>query len=581
VNSLLSPFVLSRLRLFLTLLFAFPMGGVLPAPAVVIAGQADAISGSEWESPQFGIVIAWNDEWEPQEASPAVSDEEGGVDSVALTGAHGNFRGTVLDMRDDTMETYRDYLLAQAEDLPDYALVEAGENEDAAYFAYTAEDETQDDRQYTSIVEVFMLDDDLLAVSEAIGWSEALPDLFADVQENIDFDGQTPFGYYNTEETIPEAAAVDDGGDSALPGLIDETSYEGPTHGGEVTWTDDWSVDFVNSGSDEDGDRLWLSSDSATLLIDFVTSDGSLEDHLDDLFDQLGDFEEFEDLEVIEQDSDDDLAWLAVSAVNDDTLAIWLYEASWYDEDEEVLQLVEITAWADDLEASFEDVQDDIEIDGNEPFVYFPSEALIDALGFELVDDEDEDAPEGDDDGAGEDEDRNGGGNDEDEVASLPGVVAEDEYESPQFDYGVTWSDDWTPSTGFTYSNREGKQDCLRLDNGESFVQITATHIANESPQSFMARPVSFRANAEATVVLDQVRQYEEDGRLYLRYHWESTDGTINDVYVEMWVFEENPTIVMQAEIFAPPDDLVDVFDDAMDEIELDGEPLFRGSPED
>jgi hypothetical protein len=57
-----------------------------------------------------------------------------------------------------------------------------------------------------------------------------------------------------------------------------------------------------------------------------------------------------------------------------------LLEASWLDEDETIVQVLEFTAWTEVIDAEFESAQEVIEINGDEPFRYFPSEPMLDEI---------------------------------------------------------------------------------------------------------------------------------------------------------------------------------------------------------
>jgi hypothetical protein len=355
----------------------------------VSAGQSDPdpeelgiVSDTEWESPQFGTTIEWSENWEPQFDGLTYSNLDDEIDGLSLLGEHGVYNAAVLGIRDETIESYRDFLLSFREEANadfEFELIESGDTDDTSYFAYTA---IQDDKEFTVLVEVFYLPDELIGYSELLGWTFNLPELFDDIQAGIAIDGETPFGYYFTEETIPiDPDAVDPEAEH-VTGLIDEQSYKGPLFGAEVTWDDPWAAnpDITFSNGDSEAEVITLATTDTNFLITFAASDDSLADVLETRYAEFEDAGLTEDLTIIDQGTEGGTAWLAASGVQQDAPIMILLEATWLDEDETIVQVLEFTAWTEDIEAGFESAQETIDINGDEPFQYFPSKPMLDEI---------------------------------------------------------------------------------------------------------------------------------------------------------------------------------------------------------
>ena len=346
------------------------------------------VSDTEWESPQFATAVSWSGNWAPLFDGNTYSDLENEVDGLALLGDHGTYIAVALEIRDETIESYRDFILSFREEANadfDFELIESGDTEDTSYFAYTA---TQDGQQFTDIIEVFYLSDDLIGYSELLGWTYNVPVLFEEIQTEIELEGESPFGYYYTEDNIPvDPDAVDPGADEPEPesisGLIDEHSYEGPQFGAEVTWDEPWIADTESTFSQASSETevLALDTSNASFFIIFAANPGdSPADALENRYAQIEDVGAFDDLEIIDEGTEGDITYLAATGDQENVTAMIVLEASWLDEEESVMQVVELTAWIEGIEAEFESAQEAVEINGDEPFKYFPSEPMTDEI---------------------------------------------------------------------------------------------------------------------------------------------------------------------------------------------------------
>jgi hypothetical protein len=99
-------------------------------------------------------------------------------------------------------------------------------------------------------------------------------------------------------------------------GLIDGSSYESPTYGYHVRWDQPWEPDPDATSSERGFDALLLAVPNGTLTIVGVTSDATAEEIV--AF-QLGNAatHAFDDLRIVEQGADDEVAYALVEGAID------------------------------------------------------------------------------------------------------------------------------------------------------------------------------------------------------------------------------------------------------------------------
>jgi hypothetical protein len=332
------------------------------------SGIVGVVAEGEWEGPQFGTSIAWTETWTP-EPEFTFSNTETEIEQVSLKGDQGIYVGTTLLIRDETPESHRDFLQrtrAEFNEALDYTLIESSENDLCAWFAYST---IENGTEFVVAIEVFYISDELLGMSEVIAPAPKLPQAFADIQNEITFNGETPFGYYYTADTIPTAAV----------GITDANAYQSPQFGAEVTWNTSWEPKLASTWSDADAesDTLTIGSGLSDLSVTFANLPGeTLEDVVGQGAAGYASDEYFADAVVASMGSDDDGAWLVLTAEQDGSTVVVLLEATWYDEDASTVQLLELVVWLEDVEIELDLARSTVSIDGLAPFGSLPADPL-------------------------------------------------------------------------------------------------------------------------------------------------------------------------------------------------------------
>jgi hypothetical protein len=397
-------------------------------------------------------------------------------------------------------------------------------------------------------------------------------------------------------------------------GVVSETEWESPQFGAVVTWGGDFTVlpDEASTYSDpENGmDALSLGTDTIYFGATYIlTPDETPADYVERLIELRDDPDQVEDFELLDQGEDGDIAYVIYTGTQDGDTFVVASEVSYFDEDEGILQLVGVSAWAEEAEDAFDAVQDDVEVEGDKPFSVLDSDAVIvedvsvddaetpdvDDEETPVVDDEetpnvddaetpkvdDEETPDAGDDAetpdASDDAETPNVDDDEGSGADLEalGIVGPRAYESPQFGGEVTWSRDWTVREDLLTSDTDALMDNVQLqdDDGNVF-QVTLFVSQDETPAEYVDRLVEFRTDLESTEELDVIDQDEIDDRAYVLYAT-TVDGTEMYVLSEVVVYDEDEEVLMKVEMIVDPADAQDVFDLIQDDIEVDGDVPF------
>jgi hypothetical protein len=350
-------------------------------------------------------------------------------------------------------------------------------------------------------------------------------------------------------------------------GLIDETTWESPQFGTEVTWDDGAftvNEDWLSSDEETLVDVLSLGGDGTTVeiyAVGITSTDYGASDYLADLMafreDNLGDagFEE------VLADGDDETAWFAYSAAEGDDPFVALGEITFVDG--EFMHVAQLSVWLSDLEDGFPAVQDGIEVDGKEPFTLYWTEDTIADLELAAG----ESADDGDEDTGTDADDKEIPEDDEDAPPS------DDTWVAPQYDTEVTWSTDWTLIEDATYSE-DGFLDNLRLEGDDTWFQVTVATLQDETLREWMDRQLAFREEQADTESIEVIDEGRVDGGRYVVYMWTNTDDEEWYVYREV-VETDDPEIVRSTEFFTLASDPQDVFDLAQETIEIDGDAPF------
>ncbi len=237
------------------LLAMAPLSSLAGLP--LAAGQAD--SGS-YESPQFGYVVEWNDDWAERERETA--SDEGGLDSMVISNNDG--RVQVAGRADD---------LDADEFLDEIATLVTGDADDVEVeVEVVAEDRDGDvptvelttDRDHL-LLEAHTVDGAVVVVAlraREADYEAAL----ADAQAGITLNGMPVL---SGEAAAPEGNPVDPTEEpTGEPGGtgIDGTSYTSPNHGFSVRWDEAWDATETTGTGDFDELRLTGSTGGVSIL---------------------------------------------------------------------------------------------------------------------------------------------------------------------------------------------------------------------------------------------------------------------------------------------------------------------------
>jgi hypothetical protein len=362
--------------------------------------------------------------------------------------------------------------------------------------------------------------------------------------------------------SIPVTAAAQIDDDLEDAGVVSETEWESPQFGTSATWGGDWTVsDNTYTSPDEFKDGLALLTRTAYFGVTVIQSVGedpaSYQGRLVDLRS-----EDDEGFDIIDEDTTGDRTWLVSAAESDGAPYLTLVEIGYFDEDEDLLILVEINAWLDDAIDVYESAQEDIEVDNDEPFQVIDEDIIA-----EMVDIATGEAESSGDAPAAE------VGNDE---AIDNGLIDDETWQSPQFDTLATWdSDAWSPMPDSPSSDVPGRMDNLKLqDDQDNIFQVTAFVSRNESPSQYLDRLLVERAPIDTDGELEVLAEGTAGDRVYVIYITESANVTWY-VLSEVGYLDEERDVLIKNEMLVRPSRAQEVFDAIQTGIEVDEAPPF------
>lgn len=344
---------------------------------------------------------------------------------------------------------------------------------------------------------------------------------------------------------------IDD--DLADAGVISETEWESPQFGTEVTWDGDWEVlDSTLSDPDVSKDTLELGTDSDFLIVTLVES---ADETPAEYFARLLELREdgVENFELLDENEADDFVAFTMLGTSDDRPFAFVGEVRYLNEADDLLILIQLTSWTEDVADAFDDAQDNITIDGDELFEQYTTDTLPE-LDVEPEPSSDEaDAPNLED----------------------LGVIAEGEYVSPQFDTEATWTSRWEVVETNLYSNEETLVDNIELtDPKANSFQLSLLVSNDETPEEYVERLLEARNDADDSGEVEIIGQGDVEDRSFVIYITTIQD-TVTYVYSEIGYYDEDDEVLIKTEIFAEPDSAQSVFDRVQKDIEIDGDPPF------
>jgi hypothetical protein len=174
--------------------------------------DAGVVSETAWESPQFGVEVSWDGDWEVMDTTYTAPEDF--KDGLAIGTETVYFGVTVIESVDETPAEYMERLIElREEETEDLAIVDEGEDarNDLAYLVNSA---VFEENRYFNVVEVTYLDEDdgLLLLVEMSMWEDEVEDAFDDAQDDVIVDGRAPFLHYDADlvlDLIDNANAPD------------------------------------------------------------------------------------------------------------------------------------------------------------------------------------------------------------------------------------------------------------------------------------------------------------------------------------------------------------------------------------
>ena len=169
------------------------LGMVAPLTATGAAQSEDEglISETEYESPQFGYAVEWEETWEAQEEGTE-SSEEGGYDLLTLSSGPAVFQIYAAEAGGATAEEEVERLIeSYGDDYDDFETIDKGGDDElaAAIVDYDLEGTLVRD-----LTEVRLVDDgDTLLTVVVFAPVDDFEDAVDDAQESITLDRDPPF----------------------------------------------------------------------------------------------------------------------------------------------------------------------------------------------------------------------------------------------------------------------------------------------------------------------------------------------------------------------------------------------------
>ena len=261
----------------LILAFMPTVGSTGSLPAGVPAAPAWQTGNNTYQSPQFGYLVEWNDDWAARER--AETSDEGGLDVMILSNNDGQIRVAGQEAGSSTDEVLDDTITLLAGNAEAVELVADERDGDVPSVEVTADRDR-------FVVEAHTLDDVVVVVSlrareedyataltaaqtgvtlnsvpmlvgEAAGPTERVPEEATEEPTEEATDEPTEEA---TEQPVTEE--LEDEPDAAG---IDGDAYTSPDHEFSVRWDDQWEAS-ASTGSNE-FNELRLTSDTGAMYI--------------------------------------------------------------------------------------------------------------------------------------------------------------------------------------------------------------------------------------------------------------------------------------------------------------------------
>ena len=383
--------------------------------------DAGVLSDSAWESPQFGASVTWDGDWElVDDPEWTFSDPDLAMDALALGTDTLYFSVTYVESPAETPEEYMDRVVdLRLDGVEDYEEVSRDDSDEASSLVYTG---TDGGDLYVAVTEVSYFDEDdgILRMAVLNAWEDEIVDGFNLAQDGIEVEGDAPFQVIDVDDLDGDGASsngddandqddaddgpnqqddadddpdqqddaddADDGpnvqdnndddrddADQEALGLVGRREYVSPQFDLELSWGRAWTVmdDYLVSNTEDGQDNIALiDSDESVVQVTILANDVETPAaYLDRVVEFRSELDNTADLAVLDEGEVGNRAYVIYLLETTEGKQIYeLIEVGEYDDG--VLFKVEMQANPGNAEDAFDVIQDEIELDGESPFLF-------------------------------------------------------------------------------------------------------------------------------------------------------------------------------------------------------------------
>jgi hypothetical protein len=366
--------------------------------AVGTAGAAGDDNGlideSTYQSPAHGYVVQWDEPWTP---SLTDTTHEPGYDSLSLISPAGDvsIKGVALDWSPEELNESSLEGLSDEDLFEDFEVLDEGERDGVAYLLFSGEG---DDGTWIIYFEARQIEPEdggakVLVQSNLIAEADSAAEALADAEE-IEVDGEPVFSVLEADDLQSdddeeadddEAEDRDDREDADADeeddrggrededdrsdradenGLIDEFTYESPSHGYVVEWDLSWVVSPDETDTEGKLDRLTLYTVEGDAMLQIMGTAASwTPEQVVDAY--VEDFQSADDaLEVSDLGVEDGVAF---ALLEDEAGDVAIYVEA--QEHDGIVLVAALLSTGEGLEDNLSAAYDEIAVDGDPIFV--------------------------------------------------------------------------------------------------------------------------------------------------------------------------------------------------------------------
>jgi hypothetical protein len=340
---------------------------------------------------------------------------------------------------------------------------------------------------------------------------------------------------------VPFTVAAQPDDDLEDRGFVDDTTWESPAFGTEITWDRPWEADTDATTVADDGEHLPLLGDGYYLDVYlFAAFEETVPQYTERLIDLRVEDWKDGDFALIALEGDDE-EWSAFAYTFEDQGVSWigLIEITLVDD---AFLTVQFVTPLDDLDDAFETTMDTVEVDGDAPFVHHWDARSL---------------PDGDEDpidvGSGDD-------------GTDPEVLWEGELHGA----AVACTDAWTADDASAWIDEENDVESVSIMGPNGTLILTFASAADSDLEFVMDVQRDVIEGQWEWVDLEEVDTGGDDATA-----WAGFTGDINDVpqmmIVEAGWYDLDDETVAIVQFISNADTFEDGFDEVYSECTIDG----------